>query len=108
MPIKGGTICSKHDEIMMLAGKIVNTAEQDISQGEANQIIAWAEEIVNQAEKAKDDGNRMEAGLVEKRKEIDRLTEERDGMKDEIRTAERIIEDLEEQLAEARKPEGVE
>lgn len=86
--MKNATICSKHDDIVALAGKIASEVGQDISHGEASQIAAWAEEIIDQATKCKDDGERMEAGLVAKRKEISRLESEVEELKAQIKTLE--------------------
>lgn len=79
------TICYKHEEIAALAGKIASSVGQDISQGEANQISEWADEIVTLAEKAKDDGVAMEKGLADKRKRIDELEAEVEDLKEQTK-----------------------
>lgn len=76
--MRNGTICDKHDAISKLADKIKDLAN----------------DVEDLAYKAKDDGINMERGLDEKRDRIKELESENEGLRDELKAAEKEIERL--------------
>lgn len=81
MPLKHGTICSKHDDI----------------EGAASKAQDLLSDILKLVDRAKDDGQRMENGLDEKRKRIEELEAQVGSLEDDLRAANRLIEDLQEE-----------
>jgi predicted RNase H-like nuclease (RuvC/YqgF family) len=112
----GRTICSKHDEIMTLADEIESLCEADINPSDLSNLFSdlvdKAKTIYSLADAAKDDGQSMEEGLDNKKTRIQELEKEVSDMDSELRKligidelyeeAQERIEELEEELLEAK------
>ena len=103
MSLKTGTICSKHDKLMDLAKELSNYMD-DVKR----EIEGMSDSIYDLADKCKEDGQRMENGLDNKRKTIDELEKridelesENESLKDDIKSLTRDISDLQSNQVEA-------